>query len=502
VNNASFHGASVSVERNEPNAERVNVRGNTFNGGEVTVMSTHALVESNTGTFDVELGGDMQKTLQNNVFSGTVEAHSGGEMLLRNNTIAGGFDVSGDATLILTRNRIRRVDPSRHGIYVHSLSRAKLLAYGFNQFTDDTLGQSNQYDLLRIYLGGEVSIWNSSITGDLSTSGGGSLNLYGNKEVKGKISVSSDSSSEIVANRLVLSGTLDNSGHLKLTDNVISGYGVSPTGYGADTAADAQGNTFRALDAGTEPYELDWAFDVKGVDSAVKIEGNCIESELGVIVRGPSDVTGTLNAENNWWGHASGPRHHELNPEGRGALISGPVDFDPPLPSPSPCRETPPQLPVSVSTVIDSGGGSLLTPDGEVSLDFPPGAVAGDTTVTYDSDGSTLRTGAAAASAPADDQVAIRTFDLSAVISGTTAPVTSFSKPYTLTLYYADEDCGPALEHTLGLYWWDGSTWLPEPSCQLYPDEDRLAASLDHMTLFAVMGQTRRCYLPLVLRGS
>jgi hypothetical protein len=88
------------------------------------------------------------------------------------------------------------------------------------------------------------------------------------------------------------------------------------------------------------------------------------------------------------------------------------------------------------------------------------------------------------------------------VISGTTAPVTSFSKAYTLTLYYTDEDCGPALEHTLGLYWWDGSAWLPEPSCQLYPEEDRLAASLDHMTLFAVMGQTRRCYLPFVLRGS
>jgi hypothetical protein len=37
-----------------------------------------------------------------------------------------------------------------------------------------------------------------------------------------------------------------------------------------------------------------------------------------------------LHAENNWWGHNSGPYHAELNPSGQGDTIVGtPVDFEP-----------------------------------------------------------------------------------------------------------------------------------------------------------------------------
>lgn len=38
---------------------------------------------------------------------------------------------------------------------------------------------------------------------------------------------------------------------------------------------------------------------------------------------------GTLNAENNWWGDASGPYHLTLNPSGLGDAVSDGVDFDP-----------------------------------------------------------------------------------------------------------------------------------------------------------------------------
>ncbi len=39
--------------------------------------------------------------------------------------------------------------------------------------------------------------------------------------------------------------------------------------------------------------------------------------------------SGTLNAEHNWWGDATGPFHAELNPTGLGDTIVGSVDFDP-----------------------------------------------------------------------------------------------------------------------------------------------------------------------------
>jgi hypothetical protein len=38
--------------------------------------------------------------------------------------------------------------------------------------------------------------------------------------------------------------------------------------------------------------------------------------------------TTILNAENNWWGDPSGPRHPE-NPDGTGDNVSGMVDYEP-----------------------------------------------------------------------------------------------------------------------------------------------------------------------------
>ena len=61
---------------------------------------------------------------------------------------------------------------------------------------------------------------------------------------------------------------------------------------------------------------------------------------------------------------------------------------------------------------------------------------------------------------------AVRLFDLSAVVSGTTTPVTEFLKPYTLTVRYTEDERGGALEETLARYWWDGSAWVREPSTQ------------------------------------
>ena len=59
------------------------------------------------------------------------------------------------------------------------------------------------------------------------------------------------------------------------------------------------------------------------------IEGN---TECGVYNETPDGWT--VYAENNWWGHDTGPYHPELNPNGQGDCVSDSVAFDPWLPGP------------------------------------------------------------------------------------------------------------------------------------------------------------------------
>jgi hypothetical protein len=148
--------------------------------------------------------------------------------------------------------------------------------------------------------------------------------------------------------------------------------------------------------------------------------------------------------------------------------------------------------PAGATATIAPEGGSLKTPDGGAEFDFPPGAVDQAVTVTY---------------TPVDPSATgllygVRFFDLSAVLQGTTIPVTTFSEPYTVTLSYGEAERGPAVESTLGLYGWDGSRWQREPSSQVDAAHNRLQAWPDHMTLFAVLGETRRVHLPLAVRGE
>jgi Tol biopolymer transport system component len=144
------------------------------------------------------------------------------------------------------------------------------------------------------------------------------------------------------------------------------------------------------------------------------------------------------------------------------------------------------------SSVVLPSGGYLTSADESLSLEFPAGAVEQPTVVTY-SQVDPLPTG---------DLLGVRFFDLSAVIQGTTTPVTSFDEPYTATIYYTDAERGTAIESSLRLYWQDGDQWLPEPTSHVSSAENRLTATPSHMTLFAVLGETDRVYLPVVMRDG
>jgi hypothetical protein len=60
---------------------------------------------------------------------------------------------------------------------------------------------------------------------------------------------------------------------------------------------------------------------------------------------------------------------------------------------------------------------------------------------------------------------------------------------------------GPAIENTLALYWWNGSQWIKETSSVVDTAANTITAAPDHFSLWAVLGETRRVYLPLTLKN-
>jgi hypothetical protein len=94
-------------------------------------------------------------------------------------------------------------------------------------------------------------------------------------------------------------------------------------------------------------------------------------------------------------------------------------------------------------------------------------------------------------------------FEVTAVYSSTgqsAQPVAGHS--YTITVQYSDGEKGPAIEDTLGLYWWDGDEWSQQGITSTANMTNNLVtAQVSHFSLFAVLGETRRVYLPLVLKN-
>jgi hypothetical protein len=72
-----------------------------------------------------------------------------------------------------------------------------------------------------------------------------------------------------------------------------------------------------------------------------------------------------------------------------------------------------------------------------------------------------------------------------------------------VTAEYSDAQLGPTMEDTLGLYSWDESAnaWTQQGiSSSVNVTENVVTAQVDHFSVFAMLGNTNRVYLPLVLR--
>jgi len=147
-----------------------------------------------------------------------------------------------------------------------------------------------------------------------------------------------------------------------------------------------------------------------------------------------------------------------------------------------------------VSGEIGTGGGSLTSYHGDTTIQIPAGAIT-DTIVITLSPASILP--------PGGNLTGIgHAFDVTAVYSSTGQPAQlAPGQTYTLTVHYTDAEKGPAIEETLALYHWDGSQWVKEPSSMVDTAANTVTAHPNHFSRWAVLGETRRVYLPLVLRN-
>ena len=129
---------------------------------------------------------------------------------------------------------------------------------------------------------------------------------------------------------------------------------------------------------------------------------------------------------------------------------------------------------------------------------FPAGAVTQTTDFTY--------TAQAAPDYPdpPDQTFAGHAFELEAYAGGTVLPPGfTFSVPVTITIHYADGDVAGLDETLLELRYWDGSEWQGAGcgSHDRHPGENWLGVPVCHLSEFALFGEERAVYLPLVLKG-
>jgi hypothetical protein len=144
-------------------------------------------------------------------------------------------------------------------------------------------------------------------------------------------------------------------------------------------------------------------------------------------------------------------------------------------------------------TVAPASDGRLTSIDFSTSVTVDHDLVSQDTIVTYTPMGPS-------ATDPLEDIGHF--FDLSAVVSGTNTPVTTFDPNYTISVSYAGENTEAVLDDTLGLYWWEGGQWNLEPTSAVDTTNYRVTAAPSHMTLFAVLGERWKwTFIPLVLKS-
>ncbi len=153
--------------------------------------------------------------------------------------------------------------------------------------------------------------------------------------------------------------------------------------------------------------------------------------------------------------------------------------------------------PSTAGTIAAEGGTFTSTFDG-VTYTFPKGAFT-DTIVLRHIPMSP------ALVPPLGNLTGInRFFNTTAVYSSTGAPAPLVpGTVFTISVAYTPAERGIVDEATLALYHWNGTAWSTTGITKVTPTQGgTLLSRLDHLSLFGVLGEVHRSYLPLVLRKS
>jgi ABC-type transport system substrate-binding protein len=154
------------------------------------------------------------------------------------------------------------------------------------------------------------------------------------------------------------------------------------------------------------------------------------------------------------------------------------------------------RLTTAVTATVTSSGGSISAPDGDVEVEFPPGAVPGTAIVTYTSFYVSPHPPTGTFS------FAGNAFQLEVTDLGSGDSITEFVVPLTITIHYNDGDLNGIDESSLELMYWNGSAWVTDGITIVQHDmvNNILIIQIDHLTELALFG-IRRVYLPMIMRG-
>jgi hypothetical protein len=163
-----------------------------------------------------------------------------------------------------------------------------------------------------------------------------------------------------------------------------------------------------------------------------------------------------------------------------------------------------PPLPEGELIITPDAEHDLIASDSSAVFHFSVGAVDENTRVSYkelpqtDAPASQLLTIGNAGT----ELYTMRQFELSAVISDTNTPVTSFNNDYQLNLYYSPQEIGPIIggNQNVQLYQWDGSAWQQVGSTYGSSSENMLSIFVNSTGRFAILGPTYKIYLPLGIK--
>lgn len=283
--------------------------------------------------------------------------------------------------------------------------------------------------------------------------------------------------------------------HLVFGDTVsasVQGTGRPASAYGAVHMQKPQGGAWSATDVlpfSTVPYCTDF-------DPAVAVDGQnvlyAVYPEAGGLAytgKAPGGAWSALAPVTNLesWRPAmlAGPNGNLhlmwTAPDGLWYAL-GESSAAPPEPPP-----TPTNTPEPVSAEIPPEGGKLTHqyPGHTTTLHVPPGAMAASSVFTISYSLPPTNTG---------DFLGIdHFFEMD-------GEQTTFSIPVTVSVGYSATILGSAIPGTLALYTWQDGTWITDSITLTNRTESGLTCQIQHFSLFGVLGETYRVYLPLLLR--